>query len=216
MAEMTVWGRHSAFNVQKVLWLLDELDVSFESVKVGGAHGGLDAPDFLAMNPHGRIPVLRDEQVTLWESHSILRYLAATYGAAEFWPPTPGMRSGAERWMDWAQTTFQPDFMRLFWGFYRTPPAERNGSQIETAKQACETHFRLLDRELATRPYLAGESFGLGDIPAAAALHRYFGMGLDVEQPRHVMKWFSRLSERPAFARRIEVPFDDLAGRQGF
>jgi glutathione S-transferase len=81
---LKVWGRRSSFNVQKVMWLIGELGLAHEHIDAGGAFGGLDTPAFLAMNPHGRIPVIRDELATVWESHAILRYLAARDNAGRF------------------------------------------------------------------------------------------------------------------------------------
>ena len=66
---LKVWGRRSSFNVQKVMWLLGELSLAHEHTEVGGKFGGLDDPSFLAMNPHGRVPVLRDDDAIVWESH---------------------------------------------------------------------------------------------------------------------------------------------------
>ena len=66
MSSITVWGRRSAFNVQKVLWTLDELGLQYEHRNAGGSFGGLNAPEFLAMNPHGRVPVLVDGELTVW------------------------------------------------------------------------------------------------------------------------------------------------------
>ncbi|WOD29673.1 glutathione S-transferase N-terminal domain-containing protein [Alloalcanivorax xenomutans] len=63
---LTLWGRDSAFNVQKVLWLLDELELEYRHISLGGDHGGLDDPEFLAMNPHGRVPVPRHPAVFDW------------------------------------------------------------------------------------------------------------------------------------------------------
>lgn len=77
---LTVWGRRNAFNVQKVMWLVDELALEHRHVPAGGQFGVLDTPGFLAMNPHGRVPVIDDGGTVVWESHSILRYLAARYG----------------------------------------------------------------------------------------------------------------------------------------
>src|SRR3954454_4716056 len=82
---LKVWGRRSSYNVQKVMWLIGELDLAHEHINAGGSAGGLDAPAFLAMNPHGRVPVIRDGDVVVWESHAILRYLAARHGAGRFW-----------------------------------------------------------------------------------------------------------------------------------
>ena len=211
-----VWGRRSAFNVQKVLWLLDELEVPFSPRNAGGAFGGLGSPQFLAMNPHGRVPVLSDGDHVVWESHAILRYLAATYGRERFWPAAPAARTRIDGWMDWAQTTLQPDFMRLFWSFYRTPEEQRDWEQIQAALKACDQHFRLLDRWLEGRSYLAGAEFTLADIPAGTALYRYFEMGLEVARHPNVVSWYAHLSERPAYREHVMVPFDELRGRVQF
>lgn len=117
---LRVWGRRSAYNVQKVLWTVGELGLPYEHIDVGSLAGQLDTPEFLAMNPHGRIPVLADGETVVWESNSIVRYLSAAYGGA-LWAAEPAERSLAERWMDWELATLQPDFLALFWGFFRMP-----------------------------------------------------------------------------------------------
>src|SRR5215471_624243 len=86
---LTVYGRKSSFNVQKVMWLAGELEIAHRHIERGGAFGGLDEPAFRAMNPHGRVPVIVDGETTVWESHAILRYLAARYGAGTFWSEDP-------------------------------------------------------------------------------------------------------------------------------
>jgi glutathione S-transferase len=100
MDKLKVWGRRSSFNVQKVMWLIGELDLPHEHVDWGGTFGALDDPAFLAMNPHGRIPVIRDGEAVVWESHTILRYLAARYGNGRFWSDDPVARAQVEGWMD--------------------------------------------------------------------------------------------------------------------
>lgn len=213
---LTVWGRRSAFNVQKVLWLAGELGLAHRHVEAGGAHGGLDHPDFLAMNPHGRVPVIDDAGWVVWESHAILRYLADRHGAAAMWPSDPAARSRSDCWMDWAQTALQPAFMDLFWGFYRTPEALRNRVAIEDALTRCARHYALLDRWLADRPYLAGERFTLADIPAGTSLYRY--LTLEVERPElpNVRAWYDRLALRPAYRAHVMAPYDELRGRTDY
>ena len=210
---MELWGRKNAYNVQKALWILAELQLDYVQHDVGSSPGDLETPEFLALNPHARIPVLKDDGAIVWESNSIVRYLAARYGAGTLCPETALLRSYAERWMDWELAKLQPAFIDLFWGYYRTRPESRNQATIDAAQQRCAQHFQQLDRHLARQPYLAGESFTMGDIPCAVCLYRYFEMGLAVEQPEHVMQWYQRLSARSAFRNSIMIAFDELKGR---
>lgn len=208
-----IWGRKNAYNVQKVIWTLHELDLEYKHHDVGSIPGDLESEAFLSKNPHARIPVLWDKNEFIWESNTIIRYLACTYGNGRFWIESPILRTHAERWMDWELATLQPDFINLFWGYYRTPEKQRDTTLITTYKQRCKHHFQRLNQHLATHSYIAGESFTMGDIPCATGLYRYFSMGLSVEQPEHVLSWFIRLSERKAFKQCIMVPYQELKGR---
>jgi glutathione S-transferase len=179
---LTIWGRPSSFNTQKVLWLADELGLAYQHVPAGGSFGGLDTPEFLAMNPRGRVPVIDDAGTIVWESHAILRYLAARHGQGRFWHDDPARRSTIDAWMDWAQTRLQPDFLNgVFWGFYRTPDHLRDWPEIKTNIARCARNFQLLDQVLADHPFLAGDAISLADIPAGTALYRYFE--LEIERP---------------------------------
>ena len=116
--------------------------------------------------------------------------------------------------MDWSQATLQPDFLTgVFWGFYRTPEAQRNLPAIAAKVRACARHFRLLDRVLADRPFLCGESLTLADIPAATSLYRYFEIENERPSVPNVEAWYRRLQERPAYREHIMVPFGELYGR---
>jgi glutathione S-transferase len=212
---LRIWGRRSSFNVQKVLWLVGELGLAFEHVPAGGDYGGLDTPAFRALNPHGRIPVLEDGGLAVWESHAILRYLAARYGRGAFWDDDPAARAPADGWMDWAETALQPAFVGgVFWGYFRTPEAERDWPAINASLAATATFFHLLDAALAARPFLAGERLGLADIPAGANLYRYFE--LDIVRPSlpNVEAWRRRLQDRPAYREHVMVPFDELKAKR--
>jgi glutathione S-transferase len=216
VSEIIIWGRRCSFNVQKVLWTLDELGLPYEHRNAGGSFGGLDTPKFLAMNPHGKVPVIQDSSVVVWESNSIVRYLCESYGVGSLWQISPEARSLADRWIDWSATTLQPSFMKLFWGYYRTPANRRNDQEVETARAACLKHYRALDTHLSKQHYLAGDRFTMADIPAGTSLYRYFTMGVDVEQPHEVMAWYARLRDRPAFQTHIMVPFDALFARLAY
>ncbi len=169
------------------------------------------------MNPNGLVPVIRDGDLVVWESHAILRYLAAKYAPGAFWPDDPAARSYADRWMDWAQTAWQPDFMGgIFWGFYRTPAPQRNNAAIARAIAACAAHVRLLDRQLADKSYLCGEALTLADIPIGSMMFRYFSLEIERPSVPHVEAWYRRLTERPAFRRHVMIPYDELFGRLAY
>jgi glutathione S-transferase len=211
---LKIWGRRSSFNVQKVLWLIGELGLAHEHIPAGGSFGRLDDPDFRALNPHGRVPVLEDGDLAVWESHAILRYLAAQYGRGSFWCDDAAERSRVESWMDWSQTVLQPDFLNgVFWAYYRTPKAQRDWPAIRSSLARCAEHFRLLEGILATRPFLMGDQLTLADIPAGTSLYRYFE--LDIERPLlpHVVAWYERLQQCPAYRGHVMIPFEELRGR---
>ena len=210
---LRVWGRRSAFNVQKAMWLIGELGLPHQHVDVGGVFGGLDDAAFLAMNPHGRIPVIDHDGLVVWESHAIIRYLAARYGAGTLWPEAAADRSFADRWMDWSATTLQRDFMDLFWGYYRTPDDQRNWPRLRKLIASCAEHYALLDRHLARQPYLAGDRFTMADVPAGTTLYRYFGLDIDRPPTPNVEAWYRRLAARPAYREHVMVPFAELRGR---
>lgn len=213
----TIWGRRSSYNVQKVLWLADELGLDYEHVPAGGQFGQLDTPAFLAMNPHGKVPVLRDDDVTVWESHAILRYLAARHGGPAFWHVQPAARARADAWMDWAQTALQPAFLvGVFWGYYRTPEAQRDTAAVARSLDATHACLRKLDEALADQPYLSGAVLGLADVPAATSLYRYYELDIPHPPLAHVRAWYDRLQARPAYRQHVMVPFGELRGRLDF
>jgi glutathione S-transferase len=211
---LKVWGRRSSFNVQKVMWLIGEFGLEHRHIDAGGNFGGLDTPDFLAMNPHGRIPVIRDDDAIVWESHAILRYLAARHGAGKFWSDDPLARARVDGWMDWSQTALQPDFLiGVFWGFFRTPEDKRNWPAIRAALARCARDFEKLDRLLEGRSFLLGDALTLADITAGTSLYRYFELQIERPQLPQVERWYRRLQERPAFSEHVMIPFEELRGR---
>jgi glutathione S-transferase len=213
MVMLTVLGRRSSFNLQKVTWLLEELDHSYRHIELGGTFGGLDTPEFRLMNPHGKVPVIKDGDHVVWESHAILRYLAARYGGDAFWSDEPRIRSGVDQWVDWSQAVLQRDFLTgVFWGFYRTPEALRDQIAIERNVERCAEHFRLLDTMLADKQFLFGDALSLADITIGTHLYRYFELEIERPEIANIVSYYRRLKERSGYRNNVMVPFDELFG----
>jgi glutathione S-transferase len=214
--EITLWGRASSCNVQKALWALEELALPYRRIDAGGDFGGLDRPDYLALNPHGRVPTLCDGEVVVWESDAIVRYLAALYGAGTLWPVDPAARAAADQWMTWASASLYPDWIRLFWRLVRTPAAKRDHAEIERLRAATAARMAALDRRLAGRAFIAGDGLTMADFPAGMTLYRWFAM--DIARPAcpHLEAWYARLCARPAYRAGICIPFDDLVGKESY
>ncbi len=210
---LKVWGRSNSINVQKVMWAVGELGLEHERIDLGGKYGGLDTPEHLDRNPHGLIPAIDDGGTVMWESHAIVRYLAAKYGDGTLWPSTPAGRAQADMWMEWAQTTLQRDFIQLFWGFYRTPEEQHDKAMLADLTVRCTADFKKLDALLGDQPFITGDQLTYGDIPIATQFYRYFT--LDIERPSvpQVEAWYARLSQRPAYAEHVMIPYDDLKAR---
>ena len=106
--------------------------------------------------------------------------------------------------------------MEIFWGFYRTPPSKHDWDFINAAQEKCVDDFDLLDRHLAHQPFLAGDRFTVGDVPAGTALFRYFSLEIDHPDVPNVQAWFARLKERPGYKKHVMLPFDDMKGKETF
>src|ERR1700709_2487815 len=130
--QLTIWGRANSVNVQKVLWCLRELGLPYQRIDAGMAFGQNDKPEYLAMNPNGRVPTLVDGDYVLWESNSIMRYLNLAYGKeSPIYPQAPKARAGVDRWLDWTLSTLQLVDRPVFWALGRTPPAPRDMAAIQ-------------------------------------------------------------------------------------
>ncbi|MEM8860547.1 MAG: glutathione S-transferase family protein [Chloroflexota bacterium] len=211
-----LYGRATSFNVLKVGWLLDDLELDYEHISVGGRFGGLDTTEYSELNPIRKVPTLVDHGRSIWESHTILRYLAATYGPNGFFPADPFERSVQERWMDWSQSVFQPAFIGVFWGYYRKPPSKRDIGFVNSNLDKCRFHLAALDNQLATTSFLAGNSLSVADIPAGSVLYRLTELGLDIQLPDHVARWYGRLKERAGYQKWVMADFSELKARESY
>lgn len=208
-APLIVHGRANSANVQAVMWTAAELGLSVIRHDVGHRHGGTNTPAYRAMNPMGKVPVLQDGDLTLFESAAIVRYLAARYGDAAFWPPDPAVRAPLDVWAEWVKTAFQPAILtNLFYPLIfeggRDPDAAERG-----AKAVLPLATILSDR-IGAGPWMAGETFTFADIAAGHMLYRYFTLPFPRQPLPGLSAYYDRLQDRPAFRDHVMVPYDDL------
>lgn len=205
---ITLWGRNNSTNVKKVLWTLEELDLPYQQILAGLQYGVNKEADYLAMNPNGLVPLLRDDEtdLTLWESNTIVRYLAAQYGQGRLWVDAPAKRAEGDKWMDWASQTLSPAHRGILMGLVRTPEAERDYPAIYAAKEACEPLFAQLDAVLATQPWFSGDEFGVGDIAIAPLIWNLTNVDLQWTERPHLQRWLALLTERPAYRQVVMIP----------
>lgn len=201
-----IWGRITSINVRKAVWAARELGLEFEREDVGGAFGGLNTPEYVAMNPNSKIPVLDDNGYRIWESNAIVRYLAASYGSGSLWAVDARERGEADRWMDWQATEFGPALTPAFWQLIRTPEADRNPKALADSVAAGNKAGLILERALSGRNYVAGDSFTMADIVVGCNADRW--LNLDIERPAapNVERWFARLLERPSAEGILNLP----------
>lgn len=206
--KLIIWGRANSVNVQKVLWCCAELEVGFERIDAGMQFGRNSESDYLAMNPNGRIPTLVDGDFVLWESNSVMRYIAMEYGAeSQLYPAAPKLRASVDRWLDWTLSTLQPVDRPVFWALVRTPVEQRDMKAIQKDADAEAVQWRVIEAHLATRNFLEGEQFSLADIAVGAYARRWFGVeGIHKPTLPHLDRWYGRLCSRPAFQRYVAPP----------
>ena len=208
---LRIHGRASSSNVQAVMWLVGELGIGHERLDVGGPFGGNQEPGFLAMNPMGRIPVVEDGDVTMFESQAILRYLATRHGGERLWPSDPVARAPVDQWMEWAKVHFQPVLMpKVFWPLMRSAASEGDRALLAEGTGELKGLMPIAEARIAEHGWLAGPEMSLADITFATQLFRYFTLDFERAELPALRGYYDRLCERPTYAEHVMVSYDSL------
>lgn len=212
---MTLWGRKSSINVQKILWIFAELGLAegkdFERIDAGLQFGVNKTPEFLAMNPNGLVPTLRDGELILWESNTILRYLARKYADRNRFAVEPNPMASSDKWMDWQLTTLWPALRIPFLGLTRIPESERDYAAIKKSFQESNLLLGILDQVLSQQSYCSGSQFHLGDIVLTLCVKRWLMLSdqyPDKTGPRaelkNVSRWYEQIYKTTQFSKAVE------------
>jgi glutathione S-transferase len=189
-------GRATSGNVQKVIFFLEEAKVPYAREDYGRQFGNTLTDAYRALNPTAKVPTLVDGELVIWESHTILRYLAALH-APKLTGATPAERSHVERWMDWLLATLNTPYVAVFKDA-KNPPESRAPDFAEQSKAVIEA-LALLDGQLAKRQWLALDRFTLAEIALAPIVKRCLGFPIGRPALPGLEKWQATIDARPAF-----------------
>ena len=142
----------------------------------------------------------------IWESNSIIRYLANKYDDGTLYAKDPEARALGELWMDWQLGVLRDAIFAMFWGLVRTKPEDRDMTAILASRQNTADALAILDSHLGRADYVGGSSFSICDIPVGVFVYRWFAMDIEREELPNLGRWYDRLGERAAYQQYIMVP----------
>lgn len=192
-------------NGHKVSVLLEELGVDYNLIPVDLSKGAQKTPEFLAMNPNGRIPVIVDrdnDDFVVFESGAIMIYLAEKYG--QFYPTDPKVRSRALQWLMFQMGGVGP-MMGQANVFYRYFP-EKIQPAIDRYQHECRRLFEVLNTRLGQARYLAGDEITIADFANWAWVRTYNWSGVSMDGLEHLKRWVDEFYLRPGCATGIRKP----------
>ena len=180
----------------RALWIAEELQLAYEHVPVEIGEAGARGPEFLALNPNGRLPIIVDGEFVLPESLAITLYLAKKYALGTLYPAALEDEARLWQWSFWAVA--EVDRGVNIWSLHaiRLPPDERDAALRDEALGVLAAPFKVLDTAVSQNPYLLGSDFTVADLNVAAVINR--AVDMDLSPWPHLKDWLTRCLERPA------------------
>lgn len=197
-----ILGRDNSINVRKVLWLCDELNIAFERQDWGRGFRSTQDAEFLQLNPNATIPVVIDQDFVIWQSNSIIRYLANEYGGATLYPTEAKKRAEVDQWIDWQGIELNNSWTYALMHFVRHSEEHQDLKLLEKSVQAWTKNMFILDQQLEqTGKYVVGESFSLADIVIGLSVQRWYLTAFEKPNYKNIQSYYERLSLRDAYMR---------------
>ncbi len=184
----------------RALWMLEELGLSYEIVKVNFATGDTRKPEYLRINPNGHIPALQDGDLVIWESMAINLYLGRKYDKG-LWPKTVEAEGRTFQWSFWAMTEAEEPLITAIVNRLFLAEAQRDEKKVADAAERFKKPLAVLDSALAGRPYLIGEAFTVADLNVCSVVSLASMVGFDLSAAPNVQAWLGRRDGRIARAR---------------
>lgn len=197
---LRILGKASSINVRKVLWTCAELNLAFEREDWGSGFQSTHSEAFLALNPNAMVPVIEDGDFVLWESNSIIRYLANQYGGEHLYPAPAHLRARVDQWLDWQATDLNGAWSYAFLSLVRQSPKHQDPEALAAACDNWARNMTILDRQLQrTGAYVSGDAFSLADIAIGLSVNRWFQTPLEHPPLPGVQAYYERLTERQGY-----------------
>ena len=197
MSNLKIYGISSS-RAFRSIWAAEELGVDYEHVPTS-FRGDAQAPEYLAVNPNGRIPAMQDGDLTLFESMAINMYLAKAYK-----PEMLGGDSSAEakiwQWSVWGISEIEPLQMQIVVQKFFTPEEKRNEKLVVSAGKGLQRPLGVLNQTLANQDYLLGTEFSLADINLAGVMDLLNMIEFDVSEHAHVRRWLDACYARDSYS----------------
>jgi glutathione S-transferase len=197
---LRVLGRKTSGNVQKVIWLLEEMGEPYKREDYGRQFNNTQDAAYLALNPNGKVPTLVDGDTTVWESNTILRYLANKRGSP-LYPADATARSQVERWMDWQLASLNGPYLAIFRDA-KKPAAERSPSWSKDAEELGQ-QLQILAGALTAGGWIAGGAMSLADICLGPIIHRCLEFPIPLPALDRLKAWRGQVAARPAFQKAV-------------
>jgi glutathione S-transferase len=192
-----VLGRATSGNVQKVIFLLEELGLAYVREDYGRQFNNTNTDEYRKLNPNMKVPTLVDGDTVSWESNTILRYLSALH-APQLAGATPAEKTQVERWMDWMLAALNTPYVAVFKDA-KKPAAERS-ADFEAQKNDLITQLKILEGHIAGKPWFALGRMTLADIALAPVVKRCLEFPIDRPGMSELERWIKAIEARPAFA----------------
>jgi glutathione S-transferase len=195
---LKVLGRGTSGNVQKVVWLLEELGQPYQREDYGRQFNNTQTEAYLRLNPSGKVPTLLDGDVAVWESNTILRYLCNKLpGGSPLYPAEPAARSQVERWMDWQLASLNAPYLSVFKDSKKKDEERAPGFAADVKELGAQ--LELLEKGTAGRPFLAGANFSLADLCLGPVIDRALAFPVALPAIPGIRAWRDGMVAREAY-----------------
>ena len=182
--------------------MLEELGLAYHAHGVNIREREQFAPEILALNPYGKVPILEIDDLVLFESGAILLHLAETRG--RFLPKQAAARTSVLAWFMVAMTSLGP-FTGQAHHWTELAPEKPEAARAHTVGLVARV-YELLDGRLAKNRHLAGEDYSIADIAAWPWIEKHGWAEMRQEQYPHLARWFAEVGARPAVQRGMQMP----------